>query len=377
MQSIQVILKTGATEALNKLPAHLSTILPCLPNTILFSDFEETINGSTTLDVLRAVDEDLKSTHPDFDLYRRLQHTGRAALTRSDLTDDPSTPSGKPTNPGWKLDKWKFLPMINETFHLRNDADWYLFMEADTYIFWSNLASWLGKLNAQEPFYLGNQVQIGDVVFAHGGSGFVLSRPAMEKVLGEYVARKSEWEEYTDKHWAGDCVLGKALADSGVKLSWSWPMLQGDTPGEFDYFGKGYGKRSWCVPAVAWHHMTPEEIREMWVFDRRWSSIRPLMHQDVLYEVIMPKLGHRKEDWDNLSGDGDGESAESVEDCENKCVGDAECLQYSYKEGHCHISRRMKRGAEKSGMTSGWMMERINGTVERQGDCEEIGWITF
>ena len=49
--------------------------------------------------------------------------------------DEVPNMSGKSENPGWKLDKWKFLPMINRTLQMRSDKHWYVFAEADTFVF--------------------------------------------------------------------------------------------------------------------------------------------------------------------------------------------------------------------------------------------------
>lgn len=35
-------------------------------------------------------------------------------------------------------------------------------------------------------------MQIGDVIFAHGGSGFVLSRPALRRIVAYHSARVAE-----------------------------------------------------------------------------------------------------------------------------------------------------------------------------------------
>lgn len=123
IEDVLVILKTGVTEALEKVPVHFQTTLRCIPNYVLFSDFEEEINGTRVIDVLGNVNETIKRTSPDFDLYNRIHEHGRSGLTPADLSRVPNTAFGMPDNPGWKLDKWKFLPMIDETLRVRDDAN--------------------------------------------------------------------------------------------------------------------------------------------------------------------------------------------------------------------------------------------------------------
>ena len=95
--------------------------------------------------------------------------------------------------------------------------------------------SYLAALDPTQRHYIGAQSEIGDVVFAHGGSGFALSRPALEAAVALYVENKADLEAFTASHWAGDCVLGKALFDSGTNLTWAWPMWQGRDIGNMNY----------------------------------------------------------------------------------------------------------------------------------------------
>jgi hypothetical protein len=103
-----VVLKTGAGEIEEKLPIHLQTTFKCYPDTVVFPDFGETFMNHTIVDVLEDVDPKIKDNHDDFDLYRRLRRNGRAALSPSELSgssSDTSSSNGKPTVPGWTLDK--------------------------------------------------------------------------------------------------------------------------------------------------------------------------------------------------------------------------------------------------------------------------------
>jgi hypothetical protein len=125
-----VILRTGATEIADRIPAHISTSLRCLPQHIIFSDYAETFHGERVLDALELVDPDIVANNHDFELYRRLKQHGRAVLAQSELSDNRSkTPSstGHVEIPGWKLDKWKFVPMVNRTFYECPDMKWYVF----------------------------------------------------------------------------------------------------------------------------------------------------------------------------------------------------------------------------------------------------------
>ncbi|KAI9370170.1 hypothetical protein BJX61DRAFT_107454 [Aspergillus egyptiacus] len=376
LENILVILKTGVTEAHEKLPIHRNTTLRCIPNYIVWSDYEERIADIPVHDVLYNESSTLHQL-PDFTLYKKVQSDGRSALTETDLSDDPSTPFGK-TNPGWKLDKWKFVPMIEHTFRTYDRADWYVFMEADTYILWPNMLSWLAKLDHRQPRYLGNQMQVRDVLFGHGGSGFVISRPAMERAAALLAEKRDYWDSVTKEEWAGDCVLGMLLKEAGVSLDWSWPMLQIAPPKEIIHFETNYGLTSWCYPPVTFHHVKPNEIAELDWFERTWSvEGAPLLYRDVFFELGRPKMSETPvEGWDNLAGE-DEEQVDSLQECQAICEKNRRCLQYVHRaDGMCSIGRDARVGEKKHGYTSGWMLERIDDTARMMGTCPHPHWIS-
>ena len=113
-EDVVVIMRTGATEIQDKLPVHLNTTFRCYQDVIIFSDYAETFQGHQVHDVFASMDQQVVESNPDFGLYRRLRQNGRASLTEDELSGKASfegSKSGKGENPGWKLDKWKFLPM--------------------------------------------------------------------------------------------------------------------------------------------------------------------------------------------------------------------------------------------------------------------------
>jgi hypothetical protein len=170
--------------------------------------------------------------------------------------------SGKDNNPGWKIDKWKFLPMLNRTLQEYPGKKWFVFVETDTFLFWHTLLEYLGRLDWQVNHYMGAQINIGDIEFAHGGAGFVASRPAMQQVVSMFNNHQKEWEDFTDGHWAGDCVLGKAFKDSGTRLLGAFPIFQGDPVGNMNYATNNM----WCGPSASYHHSSPAVVRDLFAF---------------------------------------------------------------------------------------------------------------
>ena len=278
-----VIVKTGSTELQDRLPIHLTTTLRCYPNYLIFSDHEEYYQGEHIIDALDDVSTEVRENHIDFHLHRRLRQIGRKALAPEELNHGVASAdawTGHTDNPGWKLDKWKFLPMVKRTFEEFPNKKWYVFVEADTYILWASLLQFLAALNPNKPHYTGNQMAIGGDLFAHGGSGFVVSNPAMKIVVDHYNENKLGVETLTGNHWAGDCILGIAFRNAGVPFTFAWPTLQTDDPGQIPYLtpegalAPDVKKRPWCYPTVSYHHTNSEMVEDLWKFEQQWIGSR-------------------------------------------------------------------------------------------------------
>lgn len=278
-----VILRTGSTELDDRFAAHLSTSLRCFPHYLIFSDLEEWYHGEHILDALSSVSGDIKAEHRNFDIYRRIQRDGRATVALSELSGSPEAferMGGNTENPGWKLDKWKFMPMVNRTIHEHPDMKWYVFIEADTFALWSMLQQYLSLLDHTKPLFIGAGTCLGEHLFAHGGSGFVVSQPTMRLATQHYSTHKAEVEALTDQQWAGDYVLGKSFDAAGVFCTDAWPHFQGDYPGLVAYAGPdgryppAASLREWCMPTISYHYMSSNMIKDLWDFERRWLGAR-------------------------------------------------------------------------------------------------------
>ncbi|KAK3110907.1 hypothetical protein LTR53_014336 [Teratosphaeriaceae sp. CCFEE 6253] len=402
-EDIVVVMRTGATEIQDKLPVHLNTTMRCYPDTLLFSDYAEAFAGREVYDALSIVDDHTKETNADFVHYQRLRVIGREGLGREELHAEvyESGPVGKTENPGWRLDKWKFLPIVARSVELRPTAQWFVFVEPDTFLVWSNVVQWLHTLDPARAAYFGSEVQIGEDVFAHGGSAFVLSAPAMRKVAELYTSDPGEWHTRTAGHWAGDCILGTALAHAGVPFSWAWPLFQGGSPADMDWGEAKEGRRLWCAPALSYHHVAAREVEALWAFEQRhilaMLAERPdaaatvlrggetvLHHRDVFRGYVMPNLVERRVDWTNMSPDLVEHSARRVatvdvrlEECEAICEARKACVQYAVSPIGCSTSDQVKMGRASEGVRSGWNVERVERWASRMDSCgrRQTGWV--
>ncbi|KAI1323474.1 hypothetical protein F5Y16DRAFT_343851 [Xylariaceae sp. FL0255] len=375
LDEVFVALRTGVTEAPKKLPAHFTTMLRCVPHFKLYSDYAEVIEGHTVHDVLADVNPDIISTHPDFEYYTKLQSAGgRGAFTAEEMgawAAAKNTMSGH-DSPGWRLDKWKFLPMAAKALAAAPArVKWFVFAESDTYILWKAWLAWLERFDASEPWYMGQQMQIGDVVFAYGGAGFAVSRPALEKVIAHREKNLKSYDDFTANHWAGDCVLGKALFDVGVGLHWSFPTLVNEDPAglDFDSNFSGEQRKPWCYYAASFHHMTPADVHDFYEFEQNWyrSNTTLMRHKDIFWNYVFPRMASQVSDWDNHCED-EQPNETTFKACRAACEADAKCMQFSVTGYVCKTSSVLHLGREASAakqVTSGWMMDRIGAYVDR------------
>jgi hypothetical protein len=395
-KDILLVLRTGATESLQKLPIHFETTLQCIPNHVIYSDYSETIQGHRIHDVLDSVSSDIKATAPEFALYKTLQKSGRAGIQSS--KHHGSGPKGSLDNPAWKLDKFKFLPMVDRALKHQPKAKWFVFIEADTYLMWTNLLAYLSKLDDATELYIGKHMYIGSNLFAHGGSGFILSSPAAHKVVAHWRKYIAEYESYTVGQWAGDMVLGKVLKDVGIRLHSAFPHFQGDAVWALDYNSSspeedGF-RRLWCYAPITYHHMSPGDIRNQWAIEQDWrrKGGEVILHRDVFRTFVWPRLTDRLDHWDNLSMRQEDGNVTSVEECQDVCKARKSCLQYRYTNGKCFTSDQIRLGEDASkgcveysaaagkcirwnewveldvNIQSGWIMERIPRYIAEMDD---------
>ncbi|KAI1769927.1 glycosyltransferase family 31 protein [Hypoxylon cercidicola] len=391
--NILLLVKTGATESYARIPTQLVTVLRCLPDFLIFSDLEQNIAGYHVYDSLDTVIHDAKDENPDFDLYRRQQ-----ACPVDQQSCNAGAAGSDQKREGWELDKYKNVHIAEKTYRLHPSYDWYLFIDADTYVLWRNLVQWLHKLNDpwNKKYYIGSLTLINDFPFAHGGSGYILSQATMWDLVGNHAGIANSYDMTAMNSCCGDYVLGLALNETiNVGVNSAWPTINGEKPHSIPY-----GPREWCHPLE---------------FEKRFyeSPSLPdptLRFKDIYHEFVEPKLSVRRDDWDNLSNDVvyldrnakheqwqknrakkldqqirvsavEMDAHKSFNHCRKLCDTVASCFQFSYHDGICAYSKSFMLGKpmEKTDeieqrWVSGWNVNRIRTWVDRQGNCKEPVW---
>ncbi len=268
---VLIIIKTGASVLWRRLPIHLvATLAPERINTdnaVIYSDYQETIGPYTAIDVLANVSSAVRAS-PPLEPYRLQQNYQDAQIYEetSNTEGDGEGPAG-----GWKLDKFKFLPLMKHAGENWPRVKWYIYTEADTYIFLPNLLTYLSNFDFREPYYLGRLAFKEGDEFAHGGSGFALSRGAWEKSFGTTPDIVQKSQQFTDAHGCGDHILGHVLKEHGV------PFGEPDTEDKYifgfneDPHWRVYFTRpSWCQAVYSWHHVHNRDIARYYAFERKW-----------------------------------------------------------------------------------------------------------
>ncbi|KAF2751287.1 glycosyltransferase family 31 protein [Sporormia fimetaria CBS 119925] len=397
---VLVVLRTGATTSHEKLPTHFETTLRCVPHYVIFSDLDEEVSGHTVHNALEGISPSTVTSHPDFKLYQQLQTNGRDGIQQSLTPPPPASAKGDYTNtnnPGWALDKWKFLPMLSSAYSHRPTAKWYLFLEDDTYLIWPNLLSYLANFDSSKPHYLGKHLYINDIEFGYGGAGFIISNPALRSMVERRESHVQEYEDFTKDHWVGDCAVGKVAEDVDIPLTKAWPHLQGESYRTMDPQVSKVDRGAWCFPAITYHRVSPDEMRELWEFEQEWFKRHDhlLRHRDVYLHLLRPHLPSQSHqtlpEWDNFSSDlefnahDDGASSnelereawKSAQHCRRLCEDIESCIQFSFDSGSCRIGKKISFGYERAGerVQSGWITERVDEVFRGlEGGCGVRDW---
>lgn len=263
LDDIQIVLKTGAGDAA-KNKAHLATVTSCITNLIVVSDHEEKIGDRQVIDILAELPASYAVNNTDFQAYAEHKKAQAEGETVNYSRE------------GWRLDRFKFLPMVDKAYATNPKAKWFVFLESDVYFFWDTLFRLLDQLDPTELHYMGSPAPgANDLRFAYGGAGFVLSQGLMKKLIppktvateGLDTRLSVRYEDWVKEDCCGDAVLGYAIYNAtGVKLEALYPTFAGD-----ELKKMVVDKERWCVPLLSIHRVQPEQMEGIW----KWERTRP------------------------------------------------------------------------------------------------------
>jgi hypothetical protein len=399
---IFLLLKTGYSVQWNRLPMHFLTTLTKFPNFGIYSDAASSMAGYEVMDILADLPDDVMQNQ-QLDIYRqqREQRREHALPHYKSFMFDSSQPASQQNNnlnvQAWIIDKFKVLPMLRHAWLTSPDLDWYIMIEDDTFVLADNIGKWLGTLNPNERYYLGSAVAGLNYIFAHGGSGVVLSRGLMEQAFGN--SKTDEWlEEYAHRaldECCGDFLLAaylKEKLDVDLNLGVSGKRFQGEPLTKV-----ACNQHNWCTPITTFHHLKPRDMELLWEYERtrayQTTNQRnkfvfasspnpplllenpPITYADIYTDFIKPYIRPTRTDWDNNAKDiqfswlddfkvglatiddygRDDSSADkpymSVSKCRQACLEQEDCLMFRYDpyQKYCAISRSITLGSTSPG----------------------------
>ncbi|KAH8895900.1 glycosyltransferase family 31 protein [Thozetella sp. PMI_491] len=408
-QRIQPVLKMGHGESRAKINGQLDSVSACFTNDelLIFSDLAEKIGDQEVIDILADLPEAFHIDNPDFEGYIAMQE-----MKRNGTLDNDKEAMSRIN--GWKVDKYKFIPMIERAWTMRPGRDWYVFYETDTYIVWDNMFRFLSTLDPAAPLYMGSpspgqhdEKKKFKTWFANGGPGFVLSRAAMERLLhressltGQLIdpPLNLKWRDLLRGDCCGDSVLGWALWNVSVPLSGFFPMFN-----VYPLHGIPFTERFWCQPVLTMHKTTPEDMVKLWKWEHsRRKRGEPLLYSG-LYEFQHPGEPAVVSDWDN--GDLDQfrpppeAKVDSFDTCGQACRDSTDCFQWLWRGQdvkECVLMRSIRKGiprkmevleqpqaatkdaeakpGRKIDYKSGWVMSRIE-QWKNDNACKAPQWL--
>ncbi|CAG8952316.1 hypothetical protein HYFRA_00001061 [Hymenoscyphus fraxineus] len=351
-------------------------MLRCVDDLLLFSDLEQHLGSHYIHDVLKNVAEEVKANNPDFDYYRTLQEYKKNGEDIRKIKEHTH-------EAGWNLDKYKFIRMLEETWKMKPGKKWYVFIEADTYLVWTNLLLWLDRLKSTQPLYFGSPAYYDEISFSHGGSGYVLSGAALSKFSENNTELVARYDTVAQMETYGDFVLTKALMEQGIEFTHKWPLLQGEKPSTIP-FGPGpdSGTRHWCQPIITMHHVNPEETNSIWLYESERPDVKkPLLIGDLYRNLTKPYMIGEREDWFNLSDDvilnhpeveGSTKTPEEMSEVEKEAH-----LSYENCRKACDEDSRLgERRPPQDGVVykSGWNIEKIE-KDQAENPCVYPNWM--
>eukprot|EP00834_Sanchytrium_tribonematis_P006606 NODE_502_length_6703_cov_1.353574.p2 type:complete len:421 gc:universal NODE_502_length_6703_cov_1.353574:1326-64(-) len=241
---LAICLKTGMETSLERVPVQLMTFLNN-ENPLIISDYDELIGDHKVFNIL-------PSTHQR-KTYPKNRHVDSVAK-------DEQKPNEN--NEGWKLDAFKNYPGFKKLQIDYPSSKWFIMIDDDTYLFKNNLINHLKTLSPHEAYYLGaanhfrgcdGVKRLGDgPLFAHGGSGIVINRVALDKLV---PLEESCTNKY-GKCWAGDIRVALCLRDAGILLD--------RMASRNDFHGSPVQKvkfSSPCDKPFTFHHLFPFQIQ--------------------------------------------------------------------------------------------------------------------
>jgi hypothetical protein len=277
LDEIQVVLKVSSSDA-SATKAHLSTVSSCITNLVIVGDREERVGDRRVIDILAELPKSYEVNNLDFQAYvdQKKAHIEGETVKESQRS--------------FKLDRFKYLPMVDKAYATNPKAKWFVFLESDVYFFWDTLFRLLSQLESSSPHYLGEPHKGSDGrYFAYGGAGFVLSQGLMKKLIPPKTASAADvprdsrlshrFEDWVKEEQRGDAVLSYAIQNAtGVKLAALHPTFS-----SYQLKDIKTTRDRWCYPLLSLHQLKPEQMENLWKWERtrQYNLVSSVLRQTL------------------------------------------------------------------------------------------------
>lgn len=359
-----LLLKTGVEVAYTRLPAHFDTSFDIFPHHAVYADTSDVIDGMPMFDAISFLDEETLN-HPALEAYRvRRQASKYGWHWGSDRVNVPGDPKG-----GWNLDRFKNVPAFAHAYLNNPGFDWYYMMDADSYITASTLEQVTKDKNVSEPIYLGKAVGAGTDIFAHGGSGILFSRGAMELMFGSTEETAMEAVALSGSHAVHECCGDEVASfvyrnrtrhEPGNTLQYNEVgQFQGDPPSHQHVMFN-----EWCKPVGTFHFLSPWDVVDIYKWEISKGD-KILHYADFYHDFIMPGAVAEKNDWfidysnsgiDKVVYDHQYDEAHDKQKCIQACHNDENCTMWEILRGEsCVLFRQsVARGKAMNRYSKDW-----------------------
>jgi hypothetical protein len=192
--------------------------------------------------------------------------------------------------------------------------------------------------------------------FAHGGSGIMMSRGSLIRMLS--IANRCI-DKYHDC-WAGDVRTALCLRDAGIKLQGHRGLTFHNEPPN----SKSWWPEDPCSRPTTFHHLLLPQIQKLYDTDRlQLEQGEPTSYGHIFTNFLTDKerkdMSTRVDNDINRQGmDYRHEATPSPEACANLCAEEARCKAWTWEKadgdgGECWFKKGIPSKQEKKGATSG------------------------
>jgi hypothetical protein len=327
MDDIAVALKTGKDVLLARVPIQLVTFLK-VNSMVVIGDDDGTIGQYEMINVCPKLQKQKRSTEK---LHENITSIGWIQYDRLNS------------------DACKNIPGYVYLYNQYPNKKWYVMVDDDTFIFWNNLLDFVQDYDYLKPWYFGlstNFVGCDGIykygqgpLFAHGGSGIVLSQKAVEML----VLKSNECITKYDTCWAGDVRLALCLRDIGIHVDGRGEFHKDPPNDEFEY-------QDPCIKPISFHHLLPHQIQTLYDIkgNATMASLAPhFLSKDVQMDTDRPGMDYKS--YYEPSGS----------ECYQQCVNDPQCASFSYHRSLCSLKYGIPKQKEVIGSISGLVLDHF------------------